>query len=124
MLLHAAHTPFARAAPDVDLADDALPYPPRVIFWRVLDDAHELVAGDPCEAGVSFEQLQIGAADAGARHANATLVASCRIRDLSARENPTRVEHKRTHWCGLLFGLVGLVGLVGRVGLVGLACPP
>ena len=37
---------------------------------RLLDDADELVAGDAGEAGVAFEDLEVGAADAGAADAD------------------------------------------------------
>ena len=67
VLLDPARAPVAAPAPDVDLADDALADPRRVGRRRLLDDADELVAGDAGELGVAFEDLEIGAADAGAR---------------------------------------------------------
>ncbi len=73
VLLDPARAPVAVPAADVDLADDALADPGGVSRRRLLDDADELVAGDAGELGVAFENLKIGAADAGAADADETV---------------------------------------------------
>ncbi len=73
VLLDPPRAPVAVPAADVDLADDALADPGRVRRRRLLDDADELVAGDAGELGVALEDLEIGAADAGAADADEAL---------------------------------------------------
>ena len=78
VLLDPARAPVTVPAPDVDLADDALADPGGVRRRRLLDDADELVAGDAGELGVAFEDLEIGAADAGAPDADETIARALR----------------------------------------------
>ena len=87
----------APSAADGDLAHDALTDPRGISRARRLDDADELVARHAREARVAAEQLEVGAADAGRRHADHALIAGGWFRTLPQRERPIDVEHEGTH---------------------------
>jgi hypothetical protein len=73
VLPHAGRTEAARAAADIDLAGHAAADPRAIVSTADgFDDPDEFVAGNPVEASVSFEQLQIRAADARHSYADQT----------------------------------------------------
>ena len=61
----AGAAPFARATADVDLSDDALADPVPIPVGRRVHHADEFVPWYAREPGVSFQDLEVGAADAG-----------------------------------------------------------
>jgi hypothetical protein len=72
----AGAAPFARATADVDLSDDALADPVPIPVGRRVHHADEFVPWYAREPGVSFQDLEVGAADAGQPHRNPALAGS------------------------------------------------
>jgi hypothetical protein len=97
MFFHAACAPFTGAATDVDLTDDALADPSRVLRRRGLDNAYELMARRAGEISVAVEHLHVSAADARVRNPNTTLSRSGRQRRALEAQPPIRAQHQRLH---------------------------
>jgi hypothetical protein len=73
---NAGFTPVTSAAADIDFAGDTLANPGPVSRRADgLDHPNEFVARDSTEVGITFQELQVGAADSCHSHANATLAA-------------------------------------------------
>ena len=72
----AGAAPFARATADVDLSDDALAVPVPIPVGCCVHHADEFVPGYTREPGVSFQDLEVGAADAGQPQRNPALAGS------------------------------------------------
>jgi hypothetical protein len=97
VFFHVGGAPPTPPATDIDVADNALADPRRIIPRSGFDDADELVTGDAAEPRIALEELQIRSANAGHSDADAALPVTLGLRHVGESEVSWIVDDERSH---------------------------